>query len=190
MNIYRKMSGIRIVVTFLSIIGCLLFSVSQAKAEPACIQGGGHIINNIGEFYIEGCVVDPSNGIATGRIFFEGQVVHSGSRNALVGNIIIFDGLINKLTIAGPYAGYEGSGTLTLCDREYNNCTGYTATLFPPGSNVKDTARDRGGVTRGFDDFNISIVYGENIFVTANGFVDYCYDSSGNKIRDCVSITP
>ena len=45
------------------------------------------------------------------------------------------------------------------------------------------------GYTRGFDDFNISIVYGDNLFVTANGFVEYCYADSNVK-KDCIAVTP
>ncbi len=49
--------------------------------------------------------------------------MHSGERG-LVGSIIKFDGEIDRLTIAGPYAGYEGSGTFVLCDENGSNCTG------------------------------------------------------------------
>jgi hypothetical protein len=175
---------------FLLTLVLAVFLIHEGRAESACVNGGGHVINNVGEFRIDGCVVDPVTKVATGNIYFEGHVVHSGSQNSLVNKIIIFNGTINSLTIAGPYAGYEGSGNLTLCDEGYMNCAGYAATLFPPGSNVKDTARERGGVVRGFDDINISIVYGENLFVTANGFIEYCYDQSGNVSTDCITVSP
>lgn len=83
-----------------------------------------------------------------------------------------FTGEITRVTIFGPYAVYEGFVTLTLCDEQGLNCQEFEATLFTPGSNVKDTGQVRGGAKRGFDDFNIAVVYGDNLFVTANGFVE------------------
>ena len=169
---------------FILLISFILLSYS--KAESACVVGNGNIINNVGWFSINACEVGV--GIASGTIIFDGNVVHSGNQNSLVGAKFKFDGSINKLTFNGPYVGYEGIGTLTLCDQN-NVCTEYPgSTLFPPGSNIKDTARQVGGYTRGFDDFNISVIYGTNQFITANGFVESC--GINNDMKDCITITP
>lgn len=183
----NKIKNIAFSTSFVLLISFFMIHMDRGNAHSACVSGNGYIINDVGWFSIDACTTG-TNDLATGTVYFEGRVVHSGSRNSLVGSPIRFDGTISKLTINGPYAGYEGSGTLTLCDQN-NNCSGYAATLFPSGSNVKDTARQVGGYTRGFDDFNISIVYGDNLFVTVNGFVEYCYADSNAK-KDCITVTP
>ena len=171
-------------VIFILLISTLLMPSNQA--ESACVVGNGNIINNVGWFSINAC--EAGGGIASGTIIFDGNVVHSGNQNSLVGAKFKFDGTVNKLTFNGPYVGYAGIGTLTLCDQN-SVCSEYPgSTLFPPGSNVKDTARQVGGYTRGFDDFNISVIYGTNQFITANGFVESC--GSNNEMKDCIMITP
>lgn len=173
-----------------------VFLVSMVQAEDICVIGQGKFNDNLNQnkedsYFKINARIDEF-GVASGGIQYLGYINHSGGRNQLVGNVMSFCSQnISALRIVGPYAGYEvtegaynraiicksNDGKPNFDTMSIDNCSiesdvidVHDATLFSSGSNVKDTGTAPDG-NRGFDDFNIAVVYGANEFATSNGFI-------------------
>lgn len=174
-------------------IVALLIVAGEVSAAEMCAVGYGYYNDNLRasqqDSYFKINARLDAFGNVSGAIQYLGYINHSGSRNQLVGNAMSFCSYdIDKLKVMGPYAGYgvaEGAyNHATICESKdgtpnfdtmsIDGCSSVkhsmSASLFSSGSNIKDTGTAPKG-NRGFDDFNIAVVYGNNEFATSNGFV-------------------